>query len=396
MKATATESPKNLSPAQAALHAKKAMAHTPRDATPKGKTAAKPLFSIGGEGKFPFKELIKFCRGMASMLKAKINTSDAIGYYAEGHPNRTVKSILMGVKKELDVGVPVYSAFKKTGKFDDKFVSLIRAGSDTGHLNNAFESIGKRLKKEKEFKAKMRKATLLPVIIIFVLVLMFIVAQLKIVPQVEGMIKDVGQTPDPLCAAIFTVSHITKKLWVFVVTGMFGSVALLGFSIKVRNFVVTVLMSKWRVLRQLVMGMRQVLFLGTLNMLHSNGVNLSKAVAIAAEGLKTTPMYDELMNAGDKYVKTGLPFSEAIRKYTSCDPQVGHMISIGERSSSLSDQLGLLTEMYEEEVEQVVAEFTQIVNLMAMAGACFLISLVFIGAFLPIFMMGPKMMNAAA
>ena len=173
MKASSTEAPKNLSPARAALDAKKAMSVGPAAATPKTASTKKPLFSIGGETKFPFKELIKFCRGMASMLKAKINTSDAIGYYAEGHPNASVRSILLSIKKELDIGVPVYSAFKKTGKFDDKFISLIRAGSDTGHLNNAFESIGKRLKKEKEFKAKMRKATLLPVIIIFTLVLMF-------------------------------------------------------------------------------------------------------------------------------------------------------------------------------------------------------------------------------
>ena len=35
------------------------------------------------KSRFPRKELVKFCRGMASMLKAQINTSDAIRYYAQ-------------------------------------------------------------------------------------------------------------------------------------------------------------------------------------------------------------------------------------------------------------------------------------------------------------------------
>jgi len=396
MKANTVEAPKNISPARAALEAQRAKALESSAPSAKAKAEAKPLFGIGGEKKFPFKELLKFCRGMGSMLKAKINTSDALGYYAQGNPNPTVRNILLKIKKELDMGVPVYVAFKKTKKFDDKFVSLIRAGADTGHLNDAFDSIGKRLKKEKAFKAKMRKATLLPGMIIFALIMMFIVAQLKVVPQVESILNDVGAEPDPLSAALFQVAHITKKVWVFIVGGMFGGLITFMVSNQARNVAISLLMSKWKILRQLVMGMRQVLFLGSLDMLHSNGVNLSKAVVIAAEGLKGTPMYDELMNAGDKYVKTGLPFSESIRKYTSCDPQVGHMISIGERSSSLADQLGLLTEMYEEEVEQVVEEFSQIVNLMALIGACILISLVFIGAFLPIFLMGPKMMAASA
>ncbi len=361
---------------------------------PRAESKNSSLFSIG-TGKIPQKELIKFCRAMGAMLKAQINTADALEYYSQGNPNMSVRRTLGEVKTDINAGVPAFQAFKNTNKFDDKFISLVRAGSDSGQLQNAFESIAKRLKKEAEFRKKMRKATMLPSIIIFVLILLFILAQLKIVPEVEGLLNDVNQEPDPVSAVFFKISHITKKVWVFVVSGMILGVVILFLSAPIRNAIVAVLMSKWRMLRQLVMGMRQMLFLGTLNMLHSNGVNLSRSVEIAAEGLKKTPMFDELREAGEKYVGTGLPFSEAIRKFTSCDPQVSHMISIGERSSSMSEQFSLLTEMYEEEVDQIVSDFSQVVNLMALLGACVLISLVFIGAFLPIFLMGPKMMNSA-
>jgi type II secretory pathway component PulF len=141
------------------------------------------------------------------------------------------------------------------------------------------------------------------------------------------------------------------------------------------------------------MGMRQLLFLGTMEMLHSNGINLSKAIEISAESLKGTPMYEELLNAGKRYIETGLPFSEAVRKFTSCDPQVAHLMSIGERSSSLGQQLKLLTTMYEEDVEEIVSDFAQVVNIIVLVAAAVLITIVFIGAFLPIFLMGPKMMN---
>jgi type II secretory pathway component PulF len=191
---------------------------------------------------------------------------------------------------------------------------------------------------------------------------------------------------------MFTISHVTQKIWPLVLLSMFGTLAGLVFVEKFRNAVLFMAMSKWRILRQLIMGMRQMLFLGSLNMLHANGINLARAVQIAAEGLKGTPMYRELIEAGKRYQMSGLPFSEAVRKFTSCDPQVGHMISIGERSSSLDDQLRLLTNMYEEEVDQTVNDFTQIVNIVALLLACVLISMVFIGAFLPIFLMGPKMM----
>ena len=80
-------------------------------------------------------------------------------------------------------GMPAYAAFKKTGKFDDKFLSLVRAGSDSGQLDKAFDAISKTLKKEAAFKSKMRKATMMPCIIIFALILIFIAAQLKSSPR---------------------------------------------------------------------------------------------------------------------------------------------------------------------------------------------------------------------
>tara|TARA_R110002096_G_scaffold332415_1_gene526452 strand:+ start:248 stop:1435 length:1188 start_codon:yes stop_codon:yes gene_type:complete len=356
----------------------------------------KPLFGKSDRvSKYPLKELIKLCRSMASMLKANINTSDALKYYSSGHPSPTVRATLKEVRDYIETGMNAHQAFEKTGRFDDKFVSLIRAGTDSGHLDRAFDSIAKRLKKEGEFLSKMRKATLLPGIIIFALIMLFIVAQLQIIPQIEGMIADVGQEPDTLSGFLFKVSHVTKKIWVLLVGSMLGGVGSFLFVEKVRNAVIYFLMARWRLLRKLIMGMRQLLFLGSMDMLHSNGINLSKAVEISAKSLKGTPMYDELLTAGRRYIETGLPFSEAIRKFTSCDAQVGHLISIGERSSSLADQLHLLTVMYEEEVDQVVNEFSQAVNIVVLVTAALLITSVFIGAFLPIFLMGPKMMNGA-
>lgn len=356
----------------------------------------KALFSKSEKtGKFPPKELIKFSRGMASMLKANINTADAIKYYMSGHPSPFVRSTLAVAREQIEEGVPTASAFKKTGKFDDKFISLVRAGSDSGQLDRAFASIAKTLKKEAEFKAKMRKATLMPCIIIFALILIFIASQLKIIPEIEKILKDMKQTPDGLTGILFKVSHFTQKVWVLIVGGIVGAAFTFLKVTKVRNAVTFFMMARWSLLKKLILGMRQLLFLSSLEMLHSNGINLSRSVEISAESLKGTPMYDELITAGQRYIETGLPFSEAIRKFTSCDPQVAHLISIGERSSSLSEQLRLLTGMYEEDVENTIQQFATTVNLFVMMAAAFLIIMVFIGAFLPIFLMGPKMMNGS-
>lgn len=389
------EASKAAAPSAAAAKAAQKAREAAQKASAKSGSGGRAFSRQPRNSKFPLKELIKFCRGMASMLKAQINTSDALKYYAQGHPNAEVRKTLAQIRAMIDAGAPAYIAFEKTKKFDDKFISLVRAGTDSGQIHRAFESIAHRLKKEAEFKSKVRKATLLPSIIICVLIGLFIIAQCKIVPTVEGLLADVRQEPDPMSKVLFKVSHVVQNVWPFVVIGLGSFVTALFLAEKFRNTVLYLAMSKWRLLRQLVMGMRQILFLGTLNMLHGNGVTLAKSISIAATALKGTPMFNELNEAGKRYQLSGLPFSEALKKYTSCDAQVAHMVSIGERSSSLDAQLELLTGMYEEELEQVVGDFTAAVNIIALITACILISAVFIGAFLPIFLMGPKMMNSA-
>jgi type II secretory pathway component PulF len=76
------------------------------------------------------------------------------------------------------------------------------------------------------------------------------------------------------------------------------------------------------------------------------------------------------------------------------DEQVVHMMAIGERSASIDNQLKMLSEMYEEEAENYMHDFTQVLNFMVLMMAVSLIGAVFIGTFLPIFLMGPKMMQS--
>ena len=344
---------------------------------------------------FPVKDLIKFYRGMASMLRAQINTGDALKYYAHGLPNKDLADTLLKIQADIASGMTVHDAFRKSDRFDSMTVGLLHAGSDSGQLHQAFKALADRMKSDAHFRSKVRKAVAVPTIVISMLIFAFIMSQVRIVPQVEGMLKQVNQKPDAFTTLMFSMSHLTQKIWPMIVLGMLATAVTVWKSAKARNFLLAFGMSKWRLLRQLIMGLRQLTFLGTLHMLHSNGINLAKAIRTAAESIRTTPLYPELQTAADRYQHSALPVSEAFRKFTSCDEQIGHMLGIGERTASIDTQLALLAQMYEEDTENFMEEFTQVVNFIVLIIAVILIAAVFIGTFLPIFLMGPKMMKGA-
>jgi type II secretory pathway component PulF len=343
---------------------------------------------------FSKKEQVDMFRGIGSMLKAQINTADALKYYAHGLPNKVMVEALLKVREDISNGMNVHEAFRRTGRFNDTTIGLIQAGSDAGQLYHAFQSLADRLKTELHFQKQLKKATITPGVIIGVLTGAFIVSQVKIVPQVEEMLMGVGAKPDGLTAISFKVSHFTQTVWPVFIIGIITIATVIARSYKVRNIILGIAMSKWRLLRNLIMGLRQMTFLSTIKLLHSNGINLAKSIRVSANSVKGTPFYEELLNAANKYEHSGVPLSTAFTKYTSVDSQVTHMLAIGEKSASIDSQLDMLCDMYQEESENNMNSFSAAVSFLVLLLAVMLIAAVFIGTFLPIFLMGPKMMQS--
>lgn len=340
------------------------------------------------------KQLVALFRGLGSMLRAQINTADALKYYAHGLPDKSLVETLNKIGTDINSGINIHEAFRRTGRFSDTIVGLIQAGSDAGQLHEAFRSLAVRLTSEMHFKKQLRKSTVMPGVIISVLFTAFLVSQVKIVPQVEGMLADVGQKGDGLTAISFQISHFVQKTWPVIVAVIIGIGITIWRSLTVRNAILGFAMARWRLLRQLVLGMRQMTFLSTMKLLHSNGINLAKSIRVSANSVKNTPFYDELRTAADRYEHSGVPLSTAFAKFTSVDPQVTHMLSIGEKSASIDSQLNMLCDMYEEDAANNMEAFAATVNFLVLLIAVFLIAAVFIGTFLPIFLMGPKMMQS--
>lgn len=343
---------------------------------------------------FSKKELVDLFRGLGSMLRAQINTADALKYYGQGLPNKVMVDALIRIREDINAGMNVHEAFRRTGRFSETIVGLVQAGSDAGQLHYAFQSLADRLKSELFFQKQLKKATITPGVIICVLSGAFIVSQVKIVPQVEAMLMGVNAKPDGMTAISFKVSHFTQAVWPIVIIGAIAIAATIVKSGHVRNLILGFFMSKWRLLRLLIMALRQVTFLSTIKLLHSNGINLAKSIRVSANSVRNTPFYEELRTAADKYEHSGVPLSTAFAKYTSVDAQVTHMLSIGEKSASLDAQLEMLSEMYEEDLQNHMNTFAAAISFVVLIIAVSLIAAVFVGTFLPIFLMGPKMMQS--
>jgi type II secretory pathway component PulF len=342
---------------------------------------------------FPRKPLIVMCKSLAAMLDAQIPLPKALDFYNAHLTREDLRLTLKSIAAAVDRGDEVHKAFAATGRFDSTFIGLVRAGTMSSNLSGALRALARRMKINADFQGSIRKALLTPLCILAFLWLILIYSMTGLVPSVEKMLTDMRVEPDPFSGAIFSFSHFFQVVYVPT------SIALVVFglacwrSFKFRTLIFTFLLKYWKLLRQIILGFRQLTFIGTFEMLLSNNVPISDALDTCANTVKNTPLQKELLNVKAQ-MALGLNLGEAIRKYTSVDPQLSHMLEIGEKSSNLTEQLRLLRDLYEEETTQRIEFFTGFIGVASKVLTVSVIAMIYIGTYMPIVLAGPKMMNS--
>jgi type II secretory pathway component PulF len=166
--------------------------------------------------------------------------------------------------------MPVHVAFAKEKRFEETIITIIEAGADAGQLHEAFQALARRIKVEMTFSSKIRSALLLPCLVILFQIGLLIWSQTSVVSEVEKTLQSVRQEPDPLSKVIFSFSHVVQLVWPVFVAALLAFIIALFRSRKFRRQLLETLMHRWSLLRQLVMGLRQTAYIGTLQMLYAN------------------------------------------------------------------------------------------------------------------------------
>ena len=357
----------------------------------------KPTFSFSAgksikDSKFSNPELVKFCKGMSVMLKAGISIVDALEFYSANLPSKGLKKVLLNIQDSLKAGDPPQVAFGKTKAFNALFVGLVAAGAAAGDLSGALQSMAHQMELQQTLKAKLKKIIILPAVVISLLAGIFLAAQLVVTPKIRDMLLSNRVSPDAFSAFVFKMADITAMIWIPLVGIIVAMVLVVAFNKPLRATLLAVAMSRLKTLREVIMGVRQTTFIGTLSMLQNSGIVMEEALAITAGAMANNPMGKEIEEVRNQYL-TGLDVSKCVRQFTSCEPTVVHMMAIGEQTGQLPEQLSLCASMLEDQTKNSMDALSSKVQILSTAIPVFLIAFIFISSYMPIVMMSAKMMQ---
>ena len=334
-------------------------------------------------------DLILFSRQLATMVNAGLPLVQGLDTLADQMENPSLKTLVRKLEDDVEGGESFSQALLKHQKvFSEFYVSMIRAGEESGTLDEILNRLATYLENSAKLARKVKSALVYPAVVTVMSILIVMVLILKVVPTFKNIFDAFGGTLPLPTRVLIGTSDILKDYFLIVA----GILAVAFFLL--RKYVRT---EKGRLqfdglkLRIIIFGslMKKVAlakFARTLCTLIKSSVPILKALEIVGATSGNKVLEKTLSSVGIG-VKEGKTIAEPLSKSRFSPAMVVKMISVGEKTGALEDMLTKIADFYESEVDAAVDGLTSVIEPVLICFLGIIIGSIVIAMFLPILKM---------
>lgn len=303
------------------------------------------------------RELINFCFHLGQAHKAGLPILEALGDLRDSTGSADFRNVLASLCLAVESGCSLseaMSAFPAT--FDRVFVSLIRAGEQSGELSQVLAKMTETLKWQDELVAQTKKLVLYPAFVGVVVTGVVFFLMLYVVPQMSEFLKNMGQEMPLHTRALVATSAFIQAWWhvllALPVGAFFCLRALLARSLPARRAFDALKLRAWFVgpiLEKIVMSR----FVTYFQIMYASGITIVDALKVSRD-LAGNAVIAEALEQVSGFVEQGNSLSAGLGKAGLFPPLVVRMVRMGEDIGQLEESLLNVTYFYNREVDESV------------------------------------------
>jgi type IV pilus assembly protein PilC len=329
-----------------------------------------------------------FSRQFATMIEAGLNIVASLVILEEQTDDVYLAEIIGELRADVEGGLLLSQAMARHPKvFNDLYVSMVQAGEASGMLDNVLDRVADQIEKETKLKRRVKGAMVYPTVVFTFATLVLIAMLMFIVPIFAKIFTELhGQLP-MLTRVVLGASNLLRDRWyiVFPAIGftIWGALRYkktesgrqawdrfkLHAPVKIGDVVLKVTMAR---------------LLRTLATLVAAGVDIIKALDIAG-ATAGNYLVEKAMAEARVKVQEGVPIAEPLTADPIFPPMVSQMVRIGEETGELEQMLSKIADFYEDEVDSAIASLTSIIEPLMMIGVGFMVGIIIISMYLPMF-----------
>lgn len=299
------------------------------------------------------RDLSVFCRQFTSILHAGVTVVNALDMLSSQVENKIFKTAIIEAKLAVEKGENLADAMRMNPKvFPPLLVNMVEAGEASGSLDTAFARMAVQFEKSAKLKALIKKASIYPIMLLFVTFGVLMVMSVFVVPQFASMFESMGSELPGITKFVMGISNFLRKQWYLVVL-MIAAIPVV-YKVIDSNEQGQIFLAKVKIklpmFGKLVVKSASASFARTLSTLVSSGLNITQALDITARSMTNALFKKAVLDTKDE-AERGVPLSVPIKASGLFPDMVPQMLRIGEETGNIEGMLDKVAEYYEDEVE---------------------------------------------
>ncbi len=299
-------------------------------------------------------EKVDFVRNLSLLVKSGSPINECFELLEKQSRNPVFKKILARAKEKIEQGSPIHQVFEEDSNFDNVFVSFVRAGEESGTLDENLILLGDWLERQNTLKKEMSSATLYPKIIVVFATILGGGLSVFVLPQLTSVFEGLD-VEMPLATRIllwFTAIMEDHGLYFFGGLVVFGVVFYLLTRLMAVKKIVDKVVLKLPIFGSLNQEYQLTIVSQLSAILFKSGLPVKQTLSIVGESV-TNMEYANSLSKVIKRVEKGTKLSSAVESDPHLYPEIFiSVIATGESSGAFSESLSYLAKFFGDRVTE--------------------------------------------
>lgn len=321
--------------------------------------------SLFGGPSATLQDLIMFCFQLEQLTRAGVPIMEGLADLRDSTPNPGFKEIISQLVTGVEGGLMLSQAMAQHPKaFDHVFVSLVKAGEQTGKLSEVFDNLAATLKWQDELMAQTKKLLAYPLFVLVVVLSATGFLMTYLVPQMVGFLKNMGQEVPLQTQIMIAISNaLVNWWWLFISVPIIAAIAIAALvkSSPTARYRFDFIKLHFPITGEVMQKIIMARFARYFALMYQTGIPILDAIKSCQDIVGNRVVADGLERAWQQ-INAGESMSESFHNLGLFPPLVVRMIRVGEGTGALDSSLLNISYFYDRDVKDSVEKMLKMIE----------------------------------
>jgi len=318
-------------------------------------------------------EIAEFCTTLSFYVSGGVDLHGALADSAESTTSTSMRTAILDIRRNLRGGYSLSESMRMTGRFPDVAINMARIGEESGNLERMLRDAAQHIERVEDIKGAAKRALIYPIFTLVVVCAAGAFWMTAVVPKIVELFEAMQVELEPATLLLIAMSDFFSEYWSAILGSIVALPVLWLIARRNKRFRIVSDHGLWRIplVGRIVRGGQMAFYYQYLALMYGAGVVITSALDTLQKTVSNKYFATRVHGLLDD-LRSGVNLGDAFKECEVFPVLDQRMVTIGEQTGNLDDQLQKLAEMHYQRVQnlvEVLPKFLEPAMLVLLGGA---------------------------